>query len=169
VPRKGVKPCLSSGALWRLVRLWTRSRPRSPEQPTAVRVGNRVAHIPLQKKRREALEQFLALLTELEGKDVYIGWCAGSRGHFWVNNLKVGRLQVEKFMGGDKLPGALILRGMKEASVRIFTSQVIALRQQDYQGYTLWLLDFWNGWGEHPIDQWKPPGYDSLHIVRFKD
>jgi hypothetical protein len=70
---------------------------------------------------------------------------------------------------GDKWPGVIVLRGRKEACVRIFTDQVVNLRQQDYQGYTLWLLDFWNGFHEHPIDQWKPPGSDSLHIVRFKD
>ena len=55
------------------------------------------------------------------------------------------------------------------ASVRIFTDRVVNLRQQEYQGYTLWLLDFWNGTGEHPIYPYRPPGYTSLEIVRFKE
>jgi len=140
-----------------------------PPPPTRVRVGKREARVPLYKKRREALEKLKALLAELEGKDVYIGWCAGSRGHFWLSNLKLERLQVEGISFGDKWPGVVVLRGRKEGSVRIFTDQVVNLRQQEYQGYTLWLLDFWNGFHEHPLDQWKPPGCESLHIVRFKD
>ena len=34
----------------------------------------------------------------------------------------------------------------------IYPMLVANLRQQDYQGYSLWLLDFWNGFGEYPID-----------------
>ena len=93
----------------------------------------------------------------------------GARGHFWINNLKLDRLQVEGMTFGDKWPGVVVLRGRKDACVRIFTERVVSLRQQDYQGYTLWLLDFWNGWGEHPIDSYRPLGYEALNIVRFKD
>jgi hypothetical protein len=140
-----------------------------PEPTTTVRVGHRAAQIPLQKKRREALERFGALLDELEGKDIYIGWCGGSRCHFWLNNLKLGRVRVEKHISGNNIPSLIVLWGNRGGSVRIFTDQVINLREQDYQGYTLWLLDFWNGFGEYPIDRSNPIGYESLDIVRFKD
>jgi hypothetical protein len=140
-----------------------------PQPPTMVRIGKREARVPLYKKRREALEKLKTLLAELEGKDVYIGFCNGARGHFWLNNLKLAALKVESLTLGGKWPSVVVLRGRKEACVRIFTDRVVDLRQQDYQGYTLWLLDFWNGWGEHPIDQYRPLGYTSLDIVRFKD
>ena len=140
-----------------------------PEPPTAVRLGRREARVPLYKKRREALEKLKALLNELEGKDVYISFCGGSRSHFWFNYLKLERLRVGSFTGRDKYPTTLTLWGRKDACVRIFTDQVVSLRQQDYQGYTLWLLDFWNGWGEYPLDPYRPKGYTSLEIVRFKD
>ena len=41
-----------------------------PEPMTKVRVGSRVAQIPLRKKRREALKRLMEILAELEGKDV---------------------------------------------------------------------------------------------------
>ena len=134
-----------------------------------VRIGKREARVPLYKKRREALEKLKTLLAELEGKDVYISFCNGSRGHFWLNNLKLAALKVESFAFGGKWPSVVVLRGRKEGCVRIFTEQVVNLRQQEYQGYTLWLLDFWNGWGEYPLDQYRPQGYESLDIIRFKD
>jgi len=116
-----------------------------PKPPTTVRLGARVAQIPLWKRRREALAALHALLDELEGK------------------------RVEKLVGGNDLPSVVVLWGNREASVRIFTDQVVSLRQQEYQGYTLWLLDFWNGFGQHPLDPYRPKGYVSLEIVRFKD
>jgi hypothetical protein len=44
-----------------------------PEPMTTVRVGSRVAQIPLRKKRREALTKLMDILKELEGKDIYTG------------------------------------------------------------------------------------------------
>lgn len=134
-----------------------------PEPKTKIRVGSRAAQVNLARKRREALAKFLTLLKELEGKDIWLGSYGGSGSHFWLGNLKLERLQVQK------MDGVIVLRGRKEACVRIFTDQVVALREQQYSGYTLWLLDFWNGFGEYPIDRYKPPGYVSLDIVRFKD
>jgi len=140
-----------------------------PEPRTPIRVGNRIAQIPLRKRRREALEKLLPILDRLEGKDVFIGSYFGSHNHFWVNHLKLGRLRVEKISGGDKLPSVIVLWGSRDASVRIFTDQLVAVREQEYFGYTLWLLDFWNGFGEYPIDPYRPKGYVSLDIARFKD
>jgi hypothetical protein len=62
-----------------------------PQPPTTVRIGKREARVPLYKKRREALEKLKTLLAELEGKDVYIGFCNGARGYFWLNNLKLAQ------------------------------------------------------------------------------
>jgi hypothetical protein len=139
------------------------------EPPTIVRIGKREPRVQLYKKRREALEKLKTLLAELEGKDVYISFCNGARGHFWLNNLKLTALKVESLAFGSQLPSVVVLRGRKEACIRIFTDRVVNLRQQEYQGYTMWLLDFWNGWGEYPLDQYRPLGYESLDIIRFKD
>ena len=141
---------------------------RKPEPKTRVQVGTRIVKVPLHRKRKEALEKLMEVLGELEGKDVYISTYGGAHSHFWLNNLKLGRLNVERFGGGDSLPSVIILWGSRGANVRIFTERVVNLRCQEYEDYTLWLLDFWNGRGEHPIDQYRPKGYVSLDIVRFK-
>jgi hypothetical protein len=140
-----------------------------PEPRTPVHVGSRIAEIPLRKRRKEALEKLMPILEQLEGKDIYIGSYWTSHNHFWVNHLKLGRLKLETFKGGNNLPAVIVLWGSRDASVRIFTDQLVAVREQEYSGYTLWLLDFWNGFGEHPIDPYRPTGYVSLDVVRFKD
>ncbi len=140
-----------------------------PEPKTRVQVGSRIAEIPLHKRRREALQKLMPILEQLEGKDVYIGSYWTSQNHFWVSKLKLGRMKLETFKGGDNLPAVIVLWGSRDASVRIFTEQLVSVREQDYQGYTLWLLDFWNGSWEHPIDQYRPKGYVSLDIAKFKD
>jgi hypothetical protein len=70
---------------------------------------------------------------------------------------------------GDRWPSVVVLWGRKDASVRIFTERIIDVREQEYQGYTLWLVDFWNGFAEYPIDPYRPSGYVSLQIARLKD
>lgn len=141
-----------------------------PEPTTKVRLGSQVRRVNLQKKRREALKEFMQLLDSLEGKDIYIGAYGGHGSHYWLNTLKLGRMKVEHPMFGDKeVPSVIVLRGNRASDVRIFTDRVFGLRCQEYFGYTLWLLDFWNGFGEYPIDRYRPIGCDSLHITRFKD
>ncbi len=81
----------------------------------------------------------------------------------------MGRLRVENLLSNDGLPSVVVLWDSRERNVRIFTDRVVDLWQQEHQGYTQWLLDFWNGFGEHPIDPYRPRGYVSLEIVRFKD
>ena len=141
---------------------------KQPEPRTRVQVGRRVAQIPLRKKRREALQRLMEVLDQLEGKDVYISTYGGAHSHFWLHTLKLGRLKVERFRGGNDVPSVIVLWGNRGASVRIFTDQVVNIREQEYEGYTTWLVDFWNGPGEHPIDPYRPKGYVSLSIVRFK-
>jgi hypothetical protein len=144
-----------------------------PEPVTTVRVGNRVAQIPLRRKRRVALKRLMEILAELEGKDIYIGsYDAGGR-HFWLNNLMLKRLQLNyhpyRFKGDiDYIPGVIVLWGSKAGQVRIFTDYLVAVREQEYQGYWHWLLDFRNGFWESPIDNFKSH-YACLHITRFKD
>lgn len=146
----------------------TKIETKKPETVTTVRIGKRAALIPLRKRRREALQRLMEVLVQLEGKDVYISTYGGAHSHFWLHNLKLGRLKVERFRGGDSMPAVIVLWGNRGASVRIFTDQVVNLREQEYEGYTLWLVDFWNGPGEHPINPYRPKGYVSLDIVRFK-
>jgi hypothetical protein len=138
------------------------------EPATKVRAGTRIVQMPLRRRRREAVQKLMEVLDQLEGKDIYIGSCGGAHSHFWLNKLKLERLKVEKFIESKDLPSVIILWGSKGASVRIFTDRLFSVREQDYGGYTLWLVDFWNGPGEHPIDPYRPKGYVSLDIVRFK-
>jgi hypothetical protein len=141
-----------------------------PEPRTPVRLGHRVAQPNLARKRRQALKSFTALLDKLEGENIWVSWCGGARSHFCLDKLKLERLQVERsWRKGDIPNGVIVLWGRRGACVRILTDRVVALREQDYQGYTVWLLDFWNGFGEYPINPYRPPGYESLEIIKFKD
>jgi len=144
-----------------------------PEPMTTVRVGSRVAQIPLRKRRREACARLMELLAELEGNDIHIGsYDAGGR-HYWLDNLKLPRLKLDfhpyRFKGDtDYIPSVVVLWGSRSAQVRIFTDYLVAVRTQEYQGYWHWLLDFRNGFWESPIDNYRSH-YACLTITRFKD
>jgi hypothetical protein len=144
-----------------------------PEPLTTVKLGRREARIPLRKQRREAITRLMEILEELEGKDIHIGsYDAGGR-HFWLDNLKLPRLQLEWHPTRDKndenyIPGVIVLWGSRSACVRIFTDYLVAVREQEYQGYWHYLLDFRNGFWQSPIDDFRSH-YACLHITRFKD
>ena len=143
-----------------------------PEPMTEVKLGRRSARIPLRKQRREALNKLMEILAELEGKDIYIGsYNAGGR-HFWLDNLLLRRLQLDFYPPGkltnDYIPSVVVLWGSKSAQVRIFTDYLVNVREQEYQGYWHWLLDFRNGFWESPIDNYRSH-YACLAITRFKD
>jgi len=144
-----------------------------PEPMTEVKLGRRSVQIPLRKKRREALRRLMEILAELEGKDVWIGSYEAGGGHFRLDNLKLPRLQLEfhpfKFKDDmDYIPSVIVLWGSRSAQVRIFTDYLGAIREQEYQGYWHYLLDFRNGFWEHPIDNFRSH-YACLTITRFKD
>ena len=146
---------------------------REPDPMTTVQVGSRVAQIPLHKRRREACHKLMGILEELEGKDIYIGSYETGGRHFWVNNLKLGRLRLEWHPirlrhDSNYLPTVIVLWGNRGGSVRIFTNYLVAVREQEYQGYWLYLLDFRNGFWEHPIDNYYCH-YVCLEITKFKD
>jgi len=147
----------------------------APEPRTEVRLGHRAVQYPLHKKRREALTRLMDILAELEGKDIYIGsYDAGGR-HYWLDNLKLGRLQLEfhPMMYREKwdskyTPQVIVLRGSRGAHVRIFTDYLVAVREQEYQGYWHWLLDFRNGFWDNRLDEFRSH-YACLQMTRFKD
>ena len=144
-----------------------------PEPTTEIRLGSRSVQIPLRKKRREACERLVEILTELEGKDIWIGSYEAGGRHFWVNNLRLPRLQLDyhPFRFKDDfnwIPGVIVLWGSRAAQVRIFTDYLVAVREQEYQGYWHYLLDFRNGFYDSKIDEWKSH-YACLTITRFKD
>ena len=146
----------------------------SPEPRTEVRLGKRSVQYPLHRKRREACARLGELLEELEGKDIYIGSYEAGGQHFWIGNLKLCRLQVEGYPHTCKrdapryIPSVIILRGSRSGYVRVFTDYLVAVREQEYQGYWLYLLDFRNGFWESRLDKWKSH-YACLTITRFKD
>ena len=144
-----------------------------PEPTTTVRLGHKTAQIPLRKQRREAIKRLMEILEALESKDIYIGsYDAGGR-HFWLDNLKLQRLQLEwhpVWLKSDQnyIPGVIVLWGSRSACVRIFTDYLVAVREQEYQGYFHYLLDFRNGFWQSPVDNFRSH-YACLHITRFKD
>jgi len=144
-----------------------------PEPMTEVKLGRRSVQIPLRRKRREALTRLMEILTELEGKDIYIGSYDTGGRHYSVDNLLLRRLQLEyhpfKFKDDfNYIPSVIVLWGSRSGQVRIFTNYLVAVREQEYQGYYHYLLDFRNGFWEHPIDNFYSH-YACLTITRFKD
>ena len=86
---------------------------REPDPMTTVQVGNRVAQIPLRKRRREACNKLMEILQQLEGKDIHIGsYDAGGR-HYWVQNLKLPRLKLDWYPPGryskGYIPSVIVL------------------------------------------------------------
>jgi len=143
-----------------------------PEPTTPLRVGNREIQIPLRKRRREACNRLMEILEELEGKDIHISsYHAGGR-HFNLNDLKLPRLKLDYYppdrLSQGYIPSVIVLWGSRSASVRIFTDYLVAVREQEYQGYWLYLLDFRNGFWEHPIDNYYSH-YACPTITKFKD
>ena len=118
-----------------------------PEPMTEVKLGRRSTRIPLRRQWREALARLMEILVELEGKDIYIGsYDAGGR-HYWLDNLLLRRLQLNyhpyKFKGDtDYIPNVIVLWGSRGGQIRIFSDYLVAVREQEYQGYWHWLLDF---------------------------
>jgi hypothetical protein len=144
-----------------------------PEPVTEVRLGKRRTQIPLRRQRRAALCRLMEILSELEGKDIHIGSYETGGRHFWIDDLKLPRLRLEyhpfQFRNdSDYIPAVIVLWGSRSAQVRIFTDYLVAVREQEYQGYWHYLLDFRNGFWESPIDNYRSH-YACLTITRFKD
>ena len=134
------------------------------EPKTIVRLGARSAQIALRRKRKEATEQLKVVLTQLEGKDILVSqYC----DYWWYNNLRLSRLKVDWSLSNRGSPSIVILWGTRGASIRIFLDRLYQLREQYYgDGKPYYLLDFWNGFWQSPIDQYKRGGYQCLHIDR---
>ena len=138
------------------------------EPKAVVKLGKKAVQIPLAKKRREAIAKLMPILKELEGKDIYIdSYDAGGR-HYWLHALKLSRLKVDLYRGSDSVPSVIVLWGSRNSSIRIFTDFLDNVREQEYMGYTQWLLDFHNGFWQSPIDNYRAH-YACLTLIRFKD
>lgn len=139
------------------------------EEKTTVRLGSHSAQVSLKKRRREAWQKLKEILTQLEGKDVLVSSCGGACSHFWIEDLLLHRLKVEHqwFLQKEGVPGVLVLwsgaraKGMQQ-QIRIFLDQLSNVRTNDCGSYVHYLIDFWNGWGEYPLNQFKPKGSVSL-------
>ncbi len=141
-----------------------------PEPRTTVRLGRKATKIPLRKKQRVAAERLMEILKELEGKDIFIGSYSAGGGHFWLDNLKLSKLKVETFRTErDETcpPSVIVLLGNKGARIRIFAECLLAVREQEYSDYYHYLLDFWNGFGQSPINSYRLH-YSCLAITKFK-
>lgn len=137
------------------------------QRPTKVRLGKREAQVAIKKKRREALVKLMEALKRLEGKDIHVGTYGPSGNHFWMEYLKLSKLRTESLGLREDAFGApvIVLRGNMGANIRMFTDCLVAVREQHYGKYTHWLVDFWNGFSEYPLDPHRPSGWVSLQIV----
>jgi len=150
-------------------------KPPPDEGKVRLRYGHREIQIPLKKKRREAIQKFLTALAELKGKDIFIdSYDVGGR-HFTMRNLKLARLDLDFHPLAWKdderwLPNVIVLRGQRNAEVRIFTDYLVGFRVNDYGDYKTYLADFRSGLGKQRFDsygcQWYS-GYSCLHITHF--
>ena len=146
-----------------------------PEPNTTVRLGRKSAQIPLRTQRREAVKRLMEILEGLEGKDIHIGSYDTGGKHYWINNLKLPRLELEwhptrykSDQNPNYIPSVIVLWGSRSASVRIFTDYLVAVREQEYSGYWQYLLDFRNGFWQSPIDNFRSH-YACIAITKFKD
>ena len=132
------------------------------EPKTTVTLGRRAARVDLKKKREEATERLREVLARLEGKDIKVSqYC----DFWWYSGLKLSRLKVDWSLSSKELPSIVVLNGAHDASIRIFLERFYQLREQYHDGNKpYYLLDFWNGFRESPIDKYKPGGYQCLHI-----
>ncbi|KTB49134.1 hypothetical protein DEALK_00460 [Dehalogenimonas alkenigignens] len=151
--------------------LFQGTRLSEPEPKTTVKLGRRAAQIPLRQKQREAARRLMEILKELKGKDIFIGSYSASGGHFWLDNLKISKLRVEAFRTErDETcpPSVIVLSGNKGACIRIFADDLLTVREQEYPDYHHYLLDFWNGFGQSPINNYRSH-YACLAITKFKE
>jgi hypothetical protein len=149
--------------------LFTKEEVRLAEPMTRVSLRRKSAQVPLRARRRQATAKLKEVLASLEGKDILISYCGGSHSHWWFNDLKLSHLKVDWGLFGGSLPGVVVLwgvrKGWRQQSLRIFLDQLVDVRQQSYNSKSYWYVDFWNGFGESPIDPYKPKGYESIEIV----
>ena len=148
--------------------LFSEEEVRPAEPMIRVRLGRKSAQVPLRARRREATVRLKEVLASLEGKDILVSYCGGSHSHWWFDRLKLSRLKVDWGLFGGDTPGVVVLWGAKtggkQQNIRIFLDRLVNVREQD--GY--WLIDFWNGFGDYPIDKYKPIGYESIVIEPSK-
>ena len=148
--------------------LFSEEEVRPAEPMTRVSLGRKSAQTPLRTRRREATARLKEVLASLEGKDILVSYCGGSHSHWWFDRLKLSRLKVDWGLFGGDTPGVVVLWGAKtggkQQNIRIFLNQLVNVREQD----RYWLIDFWNGFGDYPIDEYKPIGYESIVIEPSK-
>lgn len=133
-----------------------------------VHIGqHRSAQVNFRKVRAKAIKELKVVLAELEGKNVGVGTYAD---FWWTGALLLRNLHTEYLDGWnhEQQVHTVVLRGSKgKQHIRMFLDRLWNVRTQYYSnGKTdkpYYLVDFWNGF-DHPIDQYKKPGYQSLHF-----
>jgi hypothetical protein len=138
------------------------------EPKTEVRLGKRSVQIPLGKRNKEALVKLKEVLTLLEGKNISVNQHCD---FWWYRGLRLSRLKVQwgsQFYNPelDRRPAVIVLSGSRNAEIRILhPERLYQVREQHYiKGKTEYLLDFWNGFHNHPISIYQRH-YDCLHIT----
>jgi len=135
------------------------------ESKTTVRLGKRSVQIALSRRNREALARLKEILTQLEGKNITVNQHCD---FWWYQRLKLNRLKVQwgSYFNSPERPAVIVLSGSRNAEIRILhPERLYQVREQHYiKGKTEYLLDFWNGFYNHPISIYQRH-YDCLHIT----
>jgi len=134
------------------------------ETKTTVKLGKRSAQVPLVRRNREALAKLREILSRLEGKDILVSqYC----DFWWYQRLKLQRLKVHwgSYFDSQDRPAVIVLSGTRNAEIRIlYPERLYQVREQYYsKGKPYYLLDFWNGFYNHPVSTYQRH-YDCLHL-----
>ena len=130
------------------------------DKGTTVKLGKRSVRVFTRRKNREAVERLKGILSQLEGKDILVSQHCD---YWWYQGLRLKRLQVQWFHDNS----GLVLWGTRGAQVRILWLKFLQqVREQHYgDGKPYYLLDFWNGFRNEPIDKYYRGGYQCLQIT----
>jgi len=129
------------------------------DKGTVIRLGNHSARIFTRNKNAEARQKLKDVLTQLEGKDILISqYC----DYWWYSDLRLKRLHVEWFHEDS----GLVLWGAGGAQVRIFWLKSLCNFREQYSGNNkpYYLLDYWNGFENEPIETYHRGGYQCLQF-----
>ena len=133
---------------------------------------HRSAQVNFRKVRMAAIKELKEVLAALEGQNVGV---STYDDFWWTGSLLLRHLHT-KYLDGwghNEQIHTVVLWGSKgKQHIRMFLDRLWNVRtqymwdgknQSSDGGKPYYLVDFWNGF-DHPIDQYKRTGYQSLHF-----
>jgi len=137
----------------------TETKQYDVDKGTVVKLGRHTTRVFTRRRNKEAIERLKEILSQLEGKDVLISQHCD---YWWYQDLRLKKLGAQWFHDNS----GLVLWGTKGAEVRILWLKFLYnFREQYYgNGKPYYLLDFWNGFRNEPLNNYYRGGYQCLQI-----